>query len=220
MCCPTFVYIIVYRSSTVTYILIHFTEQWSCFSPHPLQNSWPFLWAAMVVLCGKHSSHYAVHQSHLNAYTTYLRLHPCMLLSFTVPLASGRRLCMFTSPLHCKASVTWLGWRSHTTGQVSSQRALRVRIRKHTQFVWSLHVRMAANCCVTMCVCVSAVAYERALAVASNEKDKAHILTALALLQHRQGNLDSAKTLLFKWLVLLCSVCFNTFFLLFFSCKD
>ncbi|XP_056274743.1 tetratricopeptide repeat protein 37 isoform X2 [Pseudoliparis swirei] len=41
-------------------------------------------------------------------------------------------------------------------------------------------------------------AYERALAVASTEKEKAYILTALALLQHRQGNLDSAKTLLFK----------------------
>ncbi|XP_067463493.1 superkiller complex protein 3 [Thunnus thynnus] len=41
-------------------------------------------------------------------------------------------------------------------------------------------------------------AYERALAVAASEKEKAYILTALALLQHRQGNLDSAKTLLFK----------------------
>ncbi|XP_037536593.1 tetratricopeptide repeat protein 37 [Nematolebias whitei] len=40
--------------------------------------------------------------------------------------------------------------------------------------------------------------YERALAVASSEKDKASILTALAMLQHRQGNLDLAKTLLFK----------------------
>ncbi|XP_069034465.1 tetratricopeptide repeat protein 37 [Embiotoca jacksoni] len=40
--------------------------------------------------------------------------------------------------------------------------------------------------------------YERALAVASNEKEKAYILTALALLQHLQGNLNSAKTLLFK----------------------
>lgn len=47
-------------------------------------------------------------------------------------------------------------------------------------------------------VCVSA-AYEQALAVASSEKDKAYILTALAMLQHRQGNLDLAKTLLFKW---------------------
>ncbi|XP_035514221.1 tetratricopeptide repeat protein 37 [Morone saxatilis] len=41
-------------------------------------------------------------------------------------------------------------------------------------------------------------AYERALAVASSEKEKAYILTAQALLQHRQGNLDLAKTLLFK----------------------
>uniref|UniRef100_A0A7N8XEI4 SKI3 subunit of superkiller complex n=1 Tax=Mastacembelus armatus TaxID=205130 RepID=A0A7N8XEI4_9TELE len=41
-------------------------------------------------------------------------------------------------------------------------------------------------------------AYERALAVASNEKEKAYILTALAMLQQQQGNLDSAKTLLFK----------------------
>lgn len=41
-------------------------------------------------------------------------------------------------------------------------------------------------------------AYERALAVASTEKEKAYILTALAMLQHRQGNVDAAKTLLFK----------------------
>uniref|UniRef100_A0A1A8BCW9 Tetratricopeptide repeat domain 37 n=1 Tax=Nothobranchius kadleci TaxID=1051664 RepID=A0A1A8BCW9_NOTKA len=45
-------------------------------------------------------------------------------------------------------------------------------------------------------------AYERGLAVASNEKEKAYILTALAMLQHRQGNLDLAKTLLFKCSVL------------------
>uniref|UniRef100_A0A8C5ICC9 Tetratricopeptide repeat domain 37 n=1 Tax=Gouania willdenowi TaxID=441366 RepID=A0A8C5ICC9_GOUWI len=44
----------------------------------------------------------------------------------------------------------------------------------------------------------SSNAYERALAVASSEKEKAYIMTALALLQHRQNNLDSAKTLLFK----------------------
>ncbi|XP_027001415.1 tetratricopeptide repeat protein 37 [Tachysurus fulvidraco] len=41
-------------------------------------------------------------------------------------------------------------------------------------------------------------AYEKALAVASTEKEKAYILTALALLQHRLGNMDTAKTLLFK----------------------
>lgn len=44
-----------------------------------------------------------------------------------------------------------------------------------------------------------AAAYESALAVASTEKEKAYILTAQALLQHQQGNLDLAKTLLFKW---------------------
>ncbi|KAM3611589.1 uncharacterized protein V6R79_020889 [Siganus canaliculatus] len=40
--------------------------------------------------------------------------------------------------------------------------------------------------------------YERASAVAPGEKEKAYILTALALLQRQQGNLDSAKTLLFQ----------------------
>ncbi|KAM9392610.1 superkiller complex protein 3 [Pholidichthys leucotaenia] len=40
--------------------------------------------------------------------------------------------------------------------------------------------------------------YKHALDVASSEKEKAYILTALALLQHKQGNLDAAKTLLFK----------------------
>ena len=44
-------------------------------------------------------------------------------------------------------------------------------------------------------------AYESALAVASTEKEKAYILTAQALLQHQQGNLNLAKTLLFKWWV-------------------
>lgn len=41
-------------------------------------------------------------------------------------------------------------------------------------------------------------AYEHALTVAPSEKEKAYILTALALLQHQQGSIDSAKTLLFK----------------------
>ncbi|XP_067087344.1 superkiller complex protein 3 [Osmerus mordax] len=41
-------------------------------------------------------------------------------------------------------------------------------------------------------------AYERALASASSEKDKAYVLTSLALLQHRLGHSDAAKTLLFK----------------------
>ncbi|XP_063051126.1 superkiller complex protein 3 [Engraulis encrasicolus] len=41
-------------------------------------------------------------------------------------------------------------------------------------------------------------AYEKALAVASTERERAYILTALALLQHRLGSMDTAKTLLFK----------------------
>ncbi|XP_064152615.1 tetratricopeptide repeat protein 37 [Anguilla rostrata] len=48
----------------------------------------------------------------------------------------------------------------------------------------------------------SVSAYEKALAVASSEKERAYILTALALLQHRIGNMDAAKTLLFKCSVL------------------
>uniref|UniRef100_A0A672M7X6 SKI3 subunit of superkiller complex n=1 Tax=Sinocyclocheilus grahami TaxID=75366 RepID=A0A672M7X6_SINGR len=40
--------------------------------------------------------------------------------------------------------------------------------------------------------------YEKALVVASSEKEKACILTALALIQHRLGSMDHAKTLLFK----------------------
>ncbi|KAL2091868.1 hypothetical protein ACEWY4_011666 [Coilia grayii] len=44
----------------------------------------------------------------------------------------------------------------------------------------------------------SLAAYEKALAVASTERERAYILTALALLQHRLGSMDTAKTLLFK----------------------
>lgn len=60
------------------------------------------------------------------------------------------------------------------------------------------HFKLILCMCVYMrFYCVSA--YEKALAVASTEKEKAYILTALALLQHRLGNKDAAKTLLFKW---------------------
>uniref|UniRef100_A0A674DBP4 SKI3 subunit of superkiller complex n=1 Tax=Salmo trutta TaxID=8032 RepID=A0A674DBP4_SALTR len=61
--------------------------------------------------------------------------------------------------------------------------------------------------CVCLCVTVRLYfisgewliqSYEKALMVATTEKEKAYILTSLALLQHRLGNMDSAKTLLFK----------------------
>ncbi|XP_053180794.1 SKI3 subunit of superkiller complex protein isoform X2 [Scomber japonicus] len=57
---------------------------------------------------------------------------------------------------------------------------------------------LALAYCKAGLISESVNAYERALAMATSEKEKAYILTALALLQHRQGNIDSAKTLLFK----------------------
>ncbi|NWU50846.1 TTC37 protein, partial [Dromas ardeola] len=41
-------------------------------------------------------------------------------------------------------------------------------------------------------------AYEKALSVADSEQDKAHILTALAIIEYKQNKVDAAKTLLFK----------------------
>ncbi|NXG82688.1 TTC37 protein, partial [Stercorarius parasiticus] len=41
-------------------------------------------------------------------------------------------------------------------------------------------------------------AYEEALSVAESEQDKAHILTALAIIEYKQNKVDAAKTLLFK----------------------
>lgn len=46
-------------------------------------------------------------------------------------------------------------------------------------------------------------AYERALSIVESEQDKAHILTALAITEYKQGKMDAAKTLLFKWYVWL-----------------
>ncbi|KAE8635771.1 hypothetical protein XENTR_v10002730 [Xenopus tropicalis] len=45
-------------------------------------------------------------------------------------------------------------------------------------------------------------AYKQALSVAKSEQEKAHILTALAIIEYNRGELDSAKTLLFKCSVL------------------
>ncbi|KAM6289370.1 superkiller complex protein 3 [Aegotheles albertisi] len=44
----------------------------------------------------------------------------------------------------------------------------------------------------------STKAYEKALSVAESEQDKAHILTALAIIEYKQNRMDAAKTLLFK----------------------
>ncbi|KAK1345115.1 hypothetical protein QTO34_013822 [Cnephaeus nilssonii] len=48
----------------------------------------------------------------------------------------------------------------------------------------------------------SSKAYERALSIVESEQDKAHILTALAITEYKQGKMDVAKTLLFKCSVL------------------
>ncbi|XP_074239525.1 superkiller complex protein 3 isoform X2 [Saimiri boliviensis] len=48
----------------------------------------------------------------------------------------------------------------------------------------------------------SSKAYERALSIVESEQDKAHILTALAITEYKQGKLDVAKTLLFKCSIL------------------
>ncbi|XP_078421540.1 superkiller complex protein 3 [Cetorhinus maximus] len=44
----------------------------------------------------------------------------------------------------------------------------------------------------------SAKAYEKALTIARTEKEKAHIMIALAIIAFKEGKMDNAKTLLFK----------------------
>ncbi|XP_075397402.1 superkiller complex protein 3 [Tenrec ecaudatus] len=48
----------------------------------------------------------------------------------------------------------------------------------------------------------SGQAYERALSLVESEQDRAHILTALAITEYKQGKMDVAKTLLFKCSIL------------------
>uniref|UniRef100_A0A2K5C7N2 Superkiller complex protein 3 n=1 Tax=Aotus nancymaae TaxID=37293 RepID=A0A2K5C7N2_AOTNA len=48
----------------------------------------------------------------------------------------------------------------------------------------------------------SSKAYERALSIVELEQDKAHVLTALAIAEYKQGKMDAAKTLLFKCSIL------------------
>ncbi|XP_073933157.1 superkiller complex protein 3 [Castor canadensis] len=48
----------------------------------------------------------------------------------------------------------------------------------------------------------SSKAYERALSIVESERDKAHILTALAITEYKQGKMDVAKSLLFKCSIL------------------
>ncbi|KAL6085656.1 hypothetical protein STEG23_008997, partial [Scotinomys teguina] len=48
----------------------------------------------------------------------------------------------------------------------------------------------------------SSKAYERALTVVKSEQDRAHVLTALAITEYKQGQMDAAKSLLFKCSIL------------------
>ncbi|XP_053442391.1 SKI3 subunit of superkiller complex protein [Nycticebus coucang] len=48
----------------------------------------------------------------------------------------------------------------------------------------------------------SSEVYERALSIVESEQDKAHVLTALAITEFKQGKMDVAKTLLFKCSIL------------------
>ncbi|XP_053330770.1 SKI3 subunit of superkiller complex protein isoform X2 [Spea bombifrons] len=48
----------------------------------------------------------------------------------------------------------------------------------------------------------SVKAYRKALSIAKSEQEKAHILTALAIIEYKQGEAESSKTLLFKCSVL------------------
>lgn len=48
----------------------------------------------------------------------------------------------------------------------------------------------------------SGSAYERALAVCKSEQDRAHILTAIAITEYKQGKMDTAKSFLFKCSIL------------------
>ncbi|XP_031216549.1 tetratricopeptide repeat protein 37 isoform X2 [Mastomys coucha] len=48
----------------------------------------------------------------------------------------------------------------------------------------------------------SGSAYERALTVCKSEQDKAHILTAMAITEYKQGKMDAAKSFLFKCSIL------------------
>lgn len=51
--------------------------------------------------------------------------------------------------------------------------------------------------------CFLILAYEKALSAAEFEQDRANILTALAIMEYRQNQMDAAKTLLFKWYVIV-----------------
>ncbi|XP_061478330.1 superkiller complex protein 3 isoform X2 [Rhineura floridana] len=45
-------------------------------------------------------------------------------------------------------------------------------------------------------------AYEKALSIAENEQDKAYVLTAIAIMEYKENQVDAAKTLLFKCSIL------------------
>ena len=113
--------------------------------------------------------------------------------------ANGTRQCLSIILPRSRSSVICPGWLWPIAEQGSSQKALMVRSGRQSKTSDHAHIYRPEWLWINCCLC--AAAYELASAVAHSEKEKAYILTALALLQHKQGNLDIAKTLLFKWWV-------------------
>uniref|UniRef100_A0A8C2J9Z5 Tetratricopeptide repeat domain 37 n=1 Tax=Cyprinus carpio TaxID=7962 RepID=A0A8C2J9Z5_CYPCA len=103
-----------------------------------------------------------------------------------------------TSRLSVQSNVVFFSF-SYVTVSDDGQWEEAVRIYSSTPLE-ELHdlIGLALTCFRIGRLPESVQAYEKALAVASSEKEKACILTALALIQHRLGSMDHAKTLLFK----------------------
>lgn len=178
------------QCGTIPYVCL-FPELLNCFSPTPQRKSWHSLLATTGELCGRYFFFLLfVEQKTEQTSRTPSHFRPCVCAA--APRASGTRPCAFTTPLSRRSRLTCAAWPWPAAVQDSSPRAsvvrtVTVRFGVHAP-EWA---RLSSCCCF--------VAYERALAVASTESEKSYISTALALLLHRQGDVDSAKTLLFKW---------------------
>lgn len=181
--------------TTIHHYSIHtslfFPELLNCFSPTPQRKSWHSLLATTGELCGEYffsSSSFCWTENWANVIPL---LSLCVCRSSTGQWDEAVRIHNSTQPQEstdlCSLALACCSAGLIAESFSGEDRDGALCVCVHTpEWVW-----LSSCCCC--------VAYERALAVASTEREKSYISTALALLLHRQGDVDSAKTLLFKW---------------------
>ena len=106
---------------------------------------------------------------------------------YTTRICSCRRLCLW----HYTTRICWCRWL-----------CLWHYITKICWCRWLCLWHYITGICWCRCLCLWHSAYTTAAALAETASEKSHVLSALAMVLYKSGDIDGTKTALFQWWVI------------------